>query len=43
MLIFRDRGSIFHYSVVVWVGDGASTLFWTDRWLDDQSIAELSP
>jgi hypothetical protein len=39
----KSLADIFHYSVVVWVGDGASTLFWTDRWLDGQSIAELAP
>jgi hypothetical protein len=25
------------------VGDGATTLFWTDRWLHGQSIADLAP
>jgi hypothetical protein len=34
---------IFHYSTTVNVGDGTSTLFWTDRWLKGRSIAELAP
>jgi hypothetical protein len=25
------------------VGDGASTLFWTDRWLHGQRIADIAP
>jgi hypothetical protein len=25
------------------VGDGASTLFWTDRWIQDKSVVDLAP
>jgi hypothetical protein len=34
---------VFYYSTTVTVGDGAKTLFWKDRWINGQSIAELAP
>jgi hypothetical protein len=33
---------VFYYSTTVTVGDGAKTLFWKDRWIKGQSIAELA-
>jgi len=35
--------SMFHASVSVQIGDGQSSLFWADRWLDGKSIEELTP
>jgi hypothetical protein len=34
---------MFHYSTMIHVGNGTSTLFWTDRWLNGQSKEELAP
>ncbi|RCV41907.1 hypothetical protein SETIT_9G172500v2 [Setaria italica] len=34
---------MFFYSTSMQVGDGKLTLFWTDRWLDGRSIAEIAP
>jgi hypothetical protein len=34
---------MFHYSTMIQVGNGTSTLFWTDRWLNGRSIEELAP
>jgi hypothetical protein len=34
---------MFHYSTTMQVGDGKKTLFWTDRWINDKSVAELAP
>ncbi|RCV40257.1 hypothetical protein SETIT_9G038100v2 [Setaria italica] len=31
------------YSMSVQVGDGKQTLFWTDRWIEGRSIAEIAP
>jgi hypothetical protein len=35
--------AFFNLAVVSEVGSGAHTLFWTDRWLNGQSIADLAP
>jgi hypothetical protein len=35
--------AFFAAAVYSEVGDGATTLFWTDRWLHGQSIADLAP
>jgi hypothetical protein len=35
--------ALFAGSVVMVVGSGANTLFWTDRWIQGQSIAFLAP
>lgn len=35
--------SMFRASIFMIVGDGKNTLFWTDKWIDGQSIAELAP
>jgi hypothetical protein len=35
--------AMFHASVTVIVGDGGKTLFWSDRWIDGCSVAQLAP
>ena len=35
--------TFFKLAVISVVGSGANTLFWTDRWLNGQSIADLAP
>jgi hypothetical protein len=35
--------AMFQVSTTVQVGNGAQTLFWTDRWVDDTSITYLAP
>lgn len=41
-VVIRDQKQGIHGSVQV--GDGKSTLFWTDRWIEDRgSIAEIAP
>jgi hypothetical protein len=35
--------AMFHASVTIIVGDGAKTLFWSDRWIDGCSFAQLAP
>jgi len=35
--------AFFAAAVYTEVGDGTTTLFWTDRWLHGQSIADLAP
>jgi hypothetical protein len=34
---------MFHASVSVQVGMGNATLFWSDRWLDGSTVADLAP
>uniref|UniRef100_K4A3X1 Reverse transcriptase zinc-binding domain-containing protein n=1 Tax=Setaria italica TaxID=4555 RepID=K4A3X1_SETIT len=33
----------FSVTMVINVGNGANTLFWTDRWLNNNSIIDLTP
>jgi hypothetical protein len=33
----------FEASITVRVGNGANTLFWTDNWLDGESLVDLAP
>jgi hypothetical protein len=35
--------SFFKASIAVTVGNGESTLFWSERWLNGQGIKELAP
>jgi hypothetical protein len=35
--------TFFKLAVILVVGSGANTLFWMDRWLNGQSIADLAP
>lgn len=35
--------AMFNVAMVSVVGDGESTLFWSDRWLDGKTVAELAP
>jgi len=35
--------AFFRLAVVSEVGNGANTLFWADKWLNGQSIADLAP
>jgi hypothetical protein len=34
---------VFAASTYMVVGDGTSTLFWEDRWMDHQSVWEIAP
>jgi hypothetical protein len=35
--------ALFDASITVHVGNGEKTMFWMDKWLDGQSIADLAP
>ncbi|XP_072146649.1 uncharacterized protein [Setaria viridis] len=35
--------AFFRASIMVNVGNGQCTLFWTDNWIDGQSVAQLAP
>jgi hypothetical protein len=35
--------AIFHTSIYVELGDGRKALFWTDHWLQRQSLLDLAP
>jgi hypothetical protein len=39
----KDDKLIQGASVTIQVGNGARTLFWTDRWLDGAAIASIAP
>ena len=39
----RQVQAFFRFAVVSEVGNGANTLFWADKWLNGQSIADLAP
>lgn len=34
---------MFHVSVIMVVGGGQTTLFWTDHWLDGKAVQDLAP
>ena len=34
---------MFFVSTTVQIGDGLTTLFWEDRWLQGHSVAEIAP
>jgi hypothetical protein len=37
------NGKIIPQTVTTEVGDGRNTLFWKDKWLHGQSIAQIAP
>lgn len=39
----REAAAMFRISVCSSLGDGASTLFWTDRWVHGKSLEDLAP
>lgn len=43
IVVPEQIGAFFAIAIVLEVGDGANTLFWTDHWLHGQSIADLAP
>lgn len=34
---------MFQASVIMQVGDGKRTLFWTDKWLNGDAIVDIAP
>lgn len=41
--VHPNAAALFAISIVSTVGDGTRTLFWTDRWLQGESIQNLAP
>jgi hypothetical protein len=41
--VHPKASAMFAASIKSVVGDGASTLFWTDRWIQGKSIVDLAP
>jgi hypothetical protein len=41
--VHPNAAALFSVSICSQVGDGATTLFWTDRWLHGKSILEVAP
>jgi hypothetical protein len=39
----RNARALFNVAVDAIVGNGVKILFWTDRWLDGRTIAEVAP
>jgi hypothetical protein len=40
--VHPNAAALFVASVQTTIGDGATTLFWSDRWLDGRSLPELA-
>jgi len=38
-----QQKAFFSLAIISEVGNGKNTLFWTDRWLHGQSVAQLAP
>uniref|UniRef100_A0ACD5ZV37 Uncharacterized protein n=1 Tax=Avena sativa TaxID=4498 RepID=A0ACD5ZV37_AVESA len=43
MRFSQTEMQVFEASTLMTVGDGATTLFWTDRWLDGKAIEGWAP
>jgi len=43
VIVPRNAQALFAAAIQVAVGSGEDTLFWTDRWLQGNSLAELAP
>jgi hypothetical protein len=43
MKIEPEVQQLFEASIVVHVGDGLQSFFWTDNWLDGESLIDLAP
>jgi hypothetical protein len=41
--VHHNVEALFAASIQTTIGDGATTLFWSDRWLDGRSLPELAP
>jgi hypothetical protein len=41
--VHPNAAALFAISVQTVIGDRAATLFWTDRWLEGKSLADLAP
>jgi hypothetical protein len=41
--VHPKASAMFGASIKSVVGDGASTLFWTDKWIQGKSIVDLAP
>jgi hypothetical protein len=41
--VHPNAAALFAVSVQTVIGDGATTLFWIDRWQEGKSLADLAP
>jgi hypothetical protein len=41
--VLRNSQALFAAAMHIIVGNGKDTKFWTDRWLNGSSVAELAP
>jgi len=41
--VSKEVAGLISVAVRTKVGSGANTLFWKDKWLDDQGIQEIAP